>query len=45
MADTNLPVLVLNNIILFPHSEIRLEVEGEKEKELFSLAEAYYNCS
>ncbi len=43
MADTNLPVLVLNNIILFPHSEIRLEVEGEKEKELFSLAEAYYN--
>lgn len=37
MADTNLPVLVLNNITSFLHSEIRLEVEGEKEKELFFL--------
>ena len=43
MDNTKLPVLVLKNIILFPHSEIRLELENDKDKELISLADSYYN--
>ena len=43
MIKTSLPVFTLNNIILFPHSEVRLEVENDKDKELISLAENYYN--
>ena len=43
MIKTNLPVLIIKNLILFPSSEIRLEFEREEEKELLSLAENYYN--
>lgn len=43
MDKRKLPVLALKNIILFPHSEIRLELENDKDKELISLAESYYN--
>lgn len=43
MNKKKLPVLVLKNIILFPHSEIRLELENDKDKELISLADSYYN--
>lgn len=43
MNNTKLPILVLKNIILFPHSEIRLELENDKDKELVSLADSYYN--
>lgn len=43
MIKTSLPVIVLKNIILFPHSEIRLELESDKDKELLSLAESYYD--
>ncbi len=39
---TNLPVLLLRNVILFPCSEIRIEFETFEEKQLLSLAEAYY---
>ncbi len=42
MVKTNLPVLIIKNLILFPSSEIRLEFEREEEKELLSLAENYY---
>lgn len=43
MIKTNLPVLIIKNLILFPSSEIRLEFEREEEKELLSLAENYYD--
>ena len=43
MDKSRLPVLILKNIILFPFSEIRLELENMKDKELISLAESYYN--
>lgn len=43
MVETCLPVLVLRNIILFPQTEIRIELENDKDKELISLAESYYN--
>ena len=39
---TNLPVLLLRNVILFPFSEIRIEFDRLEEKQLLSLAEAYY---
>ena len=43
MNKTSLPVIVLRNIILFPKSEIRLEIDSAKERELISLALSYYD--
>lgn len=43
MDNRKLPILILKNIILFPYNEIRLELENNKDKELISLAESYYN--
>ena len=45
MVKTNLPVLLIRNMVLFPHSEIRLEFDNDSDKELLSLAESYYNSS
>ena len=45
MIKTNLPVLLIRNMVLFPHSEIRLEFENENDKKLLSLAESYYNSN
>ncbi|MEG1495554.1 MAG: endopeptidase La [Bacilli bacterium] len=42
MSNTNLPVLLLRNMVLFPFSEIRLEFDELEDKQLLSLAEAYY---
>ncbi len=43
MQKTNLPVLLIRNMVLFPHSEMRLEFESDNDKKLLSLAESYYN--
>lgn len=43
MNITTLPVLILRNNILFPHDEIRLELDNEQNKELISLACSYYD--
>ncbi len=45
MIKTNLPVLLIRNMVLFPHSEIRLEFESDNDKKLLSLAESYYNSN
>lgn len=45
MIKTNLPVLLIRNMVLFPHSEIRLEFDNDNDKKLLSLAESYYNNS
>lgn len=45
MVKTNLPVLLIRNMVLFPHSEMRLEFDSENDKKLLSLAESYYNSS
>ena len=45
MVKTNLPVLLIRNMVLFPHSEIRLEFDGDNDKKLLSLAESYYNST
>lgn len=43
MTNKNLPVLLLREVLVFPFSEIRLEFDHLEEKELFSLADAYYD--
>ena len=43
MLKTNLPVLVLHDVVLFPHAEIKLEIEAPLDKKIISLAENYYN--
>lgn len=43
MVKTNLPVLLIRDMILFPYSEIRLEFDRENDKKLISLAESFYN--
>ena len=45
MVKTNLPVLLIRNMVLFPHSEIRLEFDSDNDKKLLSLAESYYNST
>ena len=45
MIKTNLPVLLIRNMVLFPHSEVRLEFDNDNDKKLLSLAESYYNNS
>ena len=43
--DKNLPVLLLNNMVLFPSSEARLELSSLEEKQIISLAEGYYDSN
>ena len=43
MLKTNLPVLVLHDVVLFPHAEIKIEIEGNLDKKIITLAENYYN--
>lgn len=43
MVKTNLPVLLIRDMILFPYSEIRLEFDSENDKKLISLAESIYD--
>ena len=39
---SNLPVLLLRNMVLFPYNEIRLEFDSNNDKKLLSLAESCY---
>ncbi len=43
MIKTNLPVLLLRNMVLFPNSEIRIEIDNERDKKIISLVEDYYD--
>lgn len=43
MLKTNLPVLLLNDLVLFPLSEIKLEIEDQNQKKVLALAESYFN--
>lgn len=40
---SNLPVLLLKSMVLFPYNEIRIEFDSDKEKKLISLGEQLYN--
>ena len=43
MVETNLPVLLLKNIILFPYSEIRVEFNRSRDKLVLANAIKYYD--
>ncbi len=43
MIKTNLPVLLIRNMVLFPNSEIRLEIDSEIDKKIVALSEDYYS--
>jgi len=43
MLKTNLPVLIVRDVVLFPYSEIKIELDNINEKKIVSLAENYYN--
>ena len=43
MLKTNLPVLILDDTILLPSCEIKLEVEDSITKKILTLAESYFN--
>lgn len=45
MKKTILPVLVLNDTVLLPSSEIRMDFDSAVEKSLFSYAEGYYDSN
>ncbi len=43
MPKTNLPVLILDDTILFPSCEVKLEIEDSINKKILTLAESYFN--
>ena len=43
MMKTNLPVLLIRNMVLFPNSEIRIELDKDIDKKIISLVEDYYD--
>ena len=43
MLKTNLPVLIVRNIVLFPYTEYKFEFSSSKEKKIISLAENYFD--
>lgn len=43
MLKTNLPVLILDNVVLFPSCEVKLEIEDSVTKKILALAESYFN--
>ena len=40
---SNLPVLLLKNMVLFPYNEVRIEFEESNDKKLISLSESCYD--
>ena len=43
MPKTNLPVLILDDTILLPSCEVKLEIEDSVTKKILTLAESYFN--
>lgn len=43
MLKTNLPVLIISDVVLFPHTEIKIELNNINDKKIVSLAENYFN--
>lgn len=39
MVETNLPVILLKNIVLLPYNEIRLEIVGEADKNILTISD------
>lgn len=43
MLKTNLPVLIVRNIVLFPYTECKFEFDKNSDKKIISLAENYFD--
>ena len=43
MKNTNLPVLLIRNMVLFPSCEVRLELDTLEDKKILSLSEGCHN--
>lgn len=43
MLKTNLPVLIINNVVLFPENELKLEIDDSNVRKVLTLAESYFN--
>lgn len=43
MQTTQLPILTIKNMVLFPQNELRLEIENDLEKSTIDLSLNYYN--
>lgn len=43
MLKTNLPVLIVSNVVLFPYTESKFEFDDIKDKKIISLAENYFD--
>ena len=39
MVETNLPILFLRDVVLFPYNELRIEVSTELEKRILDISE------
>lgn len=40
---SNLPVLLLKNMVLFPYNEVRIELDSSEDKKIITLAESCYD--
>ena len=43
MLKTNLPVLIVRNVVLFPYTECKFEFDNIDDKKIISLAENYFD--
>ena len=43
MLKTNLPVFIVNNVVLFPENELKLEIDDSNVRKTLALAESYFN--
>lgn len=43
MVETNLPILFLRDVVLFPYSELRIEISDALEKETLEISEKKYD--
>jgi len=43
MVETNLPVLFLRNVVLFPYNELRIEINTEADKQILTISESRHD--
>lgn len=43
MVETNLPILFLRNVILFPYNELRIEINNDVEKQILAISESRHD--
>ena len=43
MVETNLPVIILKDVVLLPYNELRIEFATDKEKLILNTSEMYHD--